>query len=414
MNILIVDDDKLIRMFFQSLLSKKLACTIVEAGNGLDALLYLENNPVELILLDISMPIMDGLELLKIIRSTPAISSIPVIVMSSSDEKNIVIKLIQLGISDYILKPFKNRLLIFERVLKALPISTGKIEERKVYTPSTGIQKLLIIDKDPNFRTYFSATLNDKFLIAETGSAAEGIKKYLEILPDIVCISEGLLMMDPEKVAYKIASFDKERRSRIYYCCEGTIPENSPPESNPFNGSIKKSFVPDIFRYEFLHVVSGEISSLGTFMEVLTNQLPAELITSIRQTFGVMSMQEVSLLPEVENTKIAFDHIATVDLVNKTDKLLLKVGIAFPHKDIISLAKKIDDDDDVQSIVALLETIAGRICSSLSIRGYNFSQQFVKTNVDANEFVRNKFTLQYSFETESAERFVFGLLINTL
>lgn len=414
MDILIVDDDKLIRLFFQSLLSKKISCNIIEAGNGLDALIYLENNLVDLILLDISMPVMDGLELLKIIRSNPTISNIPVIVMSSSDEKNIVIKLIQLGISDYLLKPFKNRSLIFERVLKALPIASSKKEEHRVHVSSTGMQKLLIIDKDPNFRTYFTSTLMDKFLIYETGSAPDGIKKYLEILPNVVCISEGIQMMSPSIIASKISSLDKEGHTRIIYFYESTESNKIPMSSGYFAGMVKKSFVPDVFRGDFLRVVLGEESSMGAFTEVLKNQLPPELITSIQQTFGVMTMQEVSLLPETENSKIAFDHIATADLIDNTDKIMLRVGIAFPHADILSLAKKIDEDDDMQSIIALLETIAGRICSSLSIRGYNFAQQFVKNNINKSEFLQQNFTLQYSFETESKERFVFGLLIEAL
>lgn len=414
MDILIVDDDKLIRLFFQSLLSKKISCNIIEAGNGLDALVYLESNSVDLILLDISMPVMDGFELLKIIRSTPAISSIPVIVMSSSDEKNIVIKLIQLGISDYLLKPFKNRSLIFERVLKALPIASSKKEERKVHVPPSGMPKLLIIDKDPNFRTYFTSTFLDKFLIYETGSAPEGIRKYLEVFPGVVCISEGIQMMSPVSIATKISSFDKEGKTRLFYFYENADSSKEAMSSGIFGGAIKKSFVPDVFRGDFLRVVLGEVSSMGAFIETLKNQLPPELITSIQQTFGVMTMQEVSLLHESENSKIVFDHIATTDLIDNNDKILVRVGIAFPHADIISLARKIDDDDDMQSIIALLETIAGRICSSLSIRGYNFAQQFVKNNVDKNEFSHERFILQYSFETESKERFSFGLIVESL
>ena len=414
MNILIVDDDKLIRMFLQSLMSKKIECKIHEAENGVEALLVLENNPVDLILLDISMPIMDGYELLKIIRTTTAISSIPVIVMSSSDEKNIVIKLIQLGISDYILKPFKNRILIFERIMKALPIAKEKSNERRAYADKSGIQKLLIIDKDPNFRAYFAATFSDKFSIIETSSGAEGIKKFLEIRPDIVCASEGLPIMNALNVALKISSLDKEMRTKFYFLYENFSGEYSTSPYQIFSKLVKKTFVPDIFRDEFLRAILGETSPINAFIEIIKTQLSPELITSIQQTFGVMSMQEVNLLPETEISTIQFEHFATVDLLNKTEKIKAALGIALSNKDILSLAKRIDDDEDVQSIIALLETVAGRICSSLSLRGYNFSQQFVSTDTKYETMKNSGFSLLFPFETENLERFAFGLFIDEI
>lgn len=101
-HILIVDDEEDMRNLLQMYLENaNFTCT--QASNGYEAHRYLQGHVVDLILLDIMMPEMDGFEVCKIIRED---STIPIIFLSAKGEEWDKVKGLQLGADDYIVKPF--------------------------------------------------------------------------------------------------------------------------------------------------------------------------------------------------------------------------------------------------------------------------------------------------------------------
>jgi len=112
-NVLLVDDDHINRMLIKAMLShhKEIINKIIEADNGKEALKLIEENPdINLILLDIFMPIMDGKEFLKIFRSKKEYSNIPVIVLTTDDSKKS--EILNLGADNILIKPIKEEELI--------------------------------------------------------------------------------------------------------------------------------------------------------------------------------------------------------------------------------------------------------------------------------------------------------------
>ena len=107
LKVLIVDDDFINRKLLHTLLKKNPSVTdMVEAENGSDALDKLKKDPdINLILLDIMMPIVDGIEFLKIFRSDMANVHIPVIVLSTDDTRKT--EVFDNGANDFLRKPIK-------------------------------------------------------------------------------------------------------------------------------------------------------------------------------------------------------------------------------------------------------------------------------------------------------------------
>lgn len=107
LKVLLVDDDFINRKLLQTLLKKNPTVTeVIEAENGSDALDKLKKeNDVNLILLDIMMPIVDGIEFLKIFRSDMSNSHIPVIVLSTDDTRKT--EVFDNGANDFMRKPIK-------------------------------------------------------------------------------------------------------------------------------------------------------------------------------------------------------------------------------------------------------------------------------------------------------------------
>ena len=108
LDVLIVDDSAAIRkILMRTLAQTDLALgDVVEAGDGNEALKMLESRNVGLVLSDINMPNMDGLQLLTTVRSRPEWASIPVIMITTEGSQSKVMEAIELGAQGYVRKPF--------------------------------------------------------------------------------------------------------------------------------------------------------------------------------------------------------------------------------------------------------------------------------------------------------------------
>ena len=118
--ILVVDDNKLNRAILCKILASE-GYSVLEAENGMEALGILNKatSKISLVLLDISMPVMDGYSLLRKMNEQKLISSVPVIIMTGNEDEDAEICCLQSGASDFIRKPY-NAELIRNRVKSIL------------------------------------------------------------------------------------------------------------------------------------------------------------------------------------------------------------------------------------------------------------------------------------------------------
>jgi len=117
-NILVCDDAAFMRMMIKDILTKNGYNVVGEAENGAKAVeKYKELNP-DLVMMDITMPEMDGIQALKAIKATD--SGATVIMCSAMGQQAMVIESIQSGAKDFIVKPFDK-----DRVLEAVKKAVG-------------------------------------------------------------------------------------------------------------------------------------------------------------------------------------------------------------------------------------------------------------------------------------------------
>jgi two-component system chemotaxis response regulator CheY len=107
-DLLIVDDSAAIRKILQRVLQKAEAPigNIYEAGDGVEALAVMKANKVSLVLSDINMPNMDGLQLLAQIRANEEWKKIPVILITTEGSQAKVMEAAHIGATGYVRKPF--------------------------------------------------------------------------------------------------------------------------------------------------------------------------------------------------------------------------------------------------------------------------------------------------------------------
>lgn len=144
--LLTVDDSKTVRIIVKKAF-KLFDCDILEAANGVEGLAVAAKESPSLILLDVTMPVMDGVEMLTKLKSDPDLKGIPVIMLTAEGGKEHVLKIAKIGVRDYIVKPFKEDVLIQKvgRIIDLKPISEAPAKAKSIFDPAT----LLVVEDKP-------------------------------------------------------------------------------------------------------------------------------------------------------------------------------------------------------------------------------------------------------------------------
>jgi len=161
-NVLIVDDDKFILKIEENIL-KKVNLNVLKANNGKEALKFIYENNIDLVLTDLNMPQMDGEKLLINIRKSKTMDELPIIVISSNEEHSKISRLLKLGANDYLTKPFfKEELLLRVNNLLNITNNIKNIKTQMFIDPLTKVYNRLFLEK----------RLENIFHIYETKSVA--------------------------------------------------------------------------------------------------------------------------------------------------------------------------------------------------------------------------------------------------
>jgi chemosensory pili system protein ChpA (sensor histidine kinase/response regulator) len=108
---LVVDDSITMRRVTQRLLERR-GAKVFTARDGLDAITVLQEHPVDIILLDIEMPRMDGYQLATHVRNDAKLKHLPIIMITSRSGEKHRARAIEIGVNDYLSKPYQESQLV--------------------------------------------------------------------------------------------------------------------------------------------------------------------------------------------------------------------------------------------------------------------------------------------------------------
>lgn len=168
--ILLVDDNEEILDFLERVLSNKY--TILKAEDGLQAIKLLETEPVQLVVSDVMMPVMDGFELCKNIKANFEHSHIPVILLTAKNSIQSKVEGLELGADAYIEKPFSKEHL--QAQIASLLANRNMIREFFASSPLVHIKSIAHSKAD---------------------------ERFLETLNDTICANMEDVNLDVEKLA---------------------------------------------------------------------------------------------------------------------------------------------------------------------------------------------------------------------
>lgn len=110
-NILVIEDDPITLKILSAALEKH-GFSVIKATSGLNALMHIRKNEIHAVILDLNLPDMNGMDILKQIRNHPVLNSVATIIVTENDDKLDAVLGLEMGADDYITKPFHQRELI--------------------------------------------------------------------------------------------------------------------------------------------------------------------------------------------------------------------------------------------------------------------------------------------------------------
>jgi len=196
--ILTVDDAKTVRIIIKKAF-RSYDCEIIEAVNGVEGLAIAAKHMPDLILLDITMPVMDGVEMLTRLKADPQLKGIPVMMLTAEGGRDNVLKIAKLGVRDYIIKPFKEDTLIEKigRILDLLPLEEGTDRQRSTQDPA---DILLVEDKPAIIQQITDGLKHTPWKVHGVPSQGAALDFCTQTVPHLIIISLSL----PDESAFAL------------------------------------------------------------------------------------------------------------------------------------------------------------------------------------------------------------------
>ncbi len=217
--ILVVDDNELNRDLLTRRLARKGFATD-EAADGFKALEWLANNHCDLVLLDIMMPGMSGIEVLEKIRETRDGTELPIIMATAKDTREDIVDALRLGANDYVTKPLDFPV-VLARVNTQLGMKRAHDRVRQLVVEVERRNKFI----RSVFGRYLTDDIAETLLDSPEGLSMGGERREITILiADIRGFTKLSSHLEPEKVVTLVNNFLSEM-TRVIMSFGGTIDE---------------------------------------------------------------------------------------------------------------------------------------------------------------------------------------------
>ncbi len=260
LKILLVEDNKTNQILAKTRL-ERWGCTVAIANNGIEGVKKVQYNMYDIILMDIQMPIMDGYEAAKIIKNdlSKKTSQIPIIAMTAYTSKNDIQRALDVGMNDYIFKPFKTNDL-FSLLLKYSGSKNNIIENEVRIVEEK--KELLNEEKYTDLKYLKEETLNESAILKLL------IEQFLNDLDDFLTILDlgledknwDLLHGATHKIKPSVSMFGISKLDPIIH-----------ELTNRFRNKVKLDEIDDLIK-SCIEIISYVKVELQTELKLIINE----------------------------------------------------------------------------------------------------------------------------------------------
>lgn len=358
--VLIADDEEPVRLAMRRLFTSAFGCEVLEAADGMAALGLLgEHDDLALAVVDITMPVVSGLEILEVIRESPVHATLPVIVFTGNNDEHSARRAIEGGASDFILKPFRLAQ-VRPRIEHLLNTPRPQVARSNGDVPHAG--PVLVIDESEDFQHLVNSALAVSHEVLTAASGVAGLELCRERTPFAVLIGPDTGLLHGALLAQKIRDVD---------CTESVLiqvrDEDEGGLDEVFDASMTRTYVPETFKNLFRQCYERRFS-LSVDLPVF-NLIRRTARSAAQQALGMLAQTDVnvSVLPEADRR--ADDVVSRVTLTmwkgTMAVDMELRCSPATARKTAASVlgadADSVTPEDAQSAVGELANLVAGRL-----------------------------------------------------
>jgi len=360
--ILLVDDEPSARALLRRWIERNIAATVYEAEDGLQALESVAENDIELVVSDVSMPVLDGIELLRMLRTDPNWERLEVLMVSHVAAEDKVNQIISLGASDYLLKPLQ-----YDRAIKRLIAAADRILQHRPAEDGDSAStkpKVLIADPEADFRGSAERALEGEFSVKTARSQAETLVHLLRWKPTAVFLSPAIPGLDFNIFTTSLESSLGRDRPNFYRLDEAGSRLDPPGPGSRFVGAVRKSYVAASFASQVGEPVLG-VPRAAQGLKPWADFLECELRTALYHALGMMTGAEPEPVDEASASQPA-EICGRLGIRAANEMFELLVGVDATEVMALQLAKAmlgadVDEELVVDGFKEVLNVVAGRL-----------------------------------------------------
>ena len=308
LKILTIDDSKTIRLIVAKAF-KPYDCTVLEAENGVVGLAVASREKPDLIILDYTMPVMDGFETLARMRSDPDLKATPVIMLTAEAGRDTVVRIAKLGVRDYLIKPFKGELLV-ERVGRVVSLNSHSTPAGKKKRFDDPIHILVVDDKPVIAGQIRTALADTPWQVTGADQPGQALDLCMEKGIDIVLASLTLPNDGAYMLFQNLRGFVNTASVPVLGMCVRTATtEQTRAQQAGFAGIVTKPIDPADLKgrisralglqtlYKYFHQQDG----------ALTLRLPTEVRAEAAQEVSAHLDEQLALTVDAGGDKLIID-----------------------------------------------------------------------------------------------------------
>lgn len=375
MNTLITANDPAATQVLRRLIGRKPGQTLIEVKTGLEVIDALERRPIHALVLEMQMPVMNGLEVLRIIRDNPKFDSIPVIVLTNGADEQLIADLRALGTTGVVLQTLSPERLIskLEPLLASVLAGSSKPARAAAKRTDWRLSEssvLVLADGDAEFVRHFRGVVGSHLRLIEATSGVQALELYLSRHPDAMILGSDLGLMNRDRVAEKLRSKQDLAIPIIALCAKSELEASR--DSGLFDDYIVRRYSPAKLQREIVRLVRP-MSALDLFNQELPD-FRTHLLRAIEQTMGVMLGIDVELASDTSDVP---PPEGTASAVITTDRHAVTIQFRFDRASARVLASaflgmeesELGDEESFSVFGEIVNVVTGRLRPAFDEQG---------------------------------------------
>ncbi len=416
---LLADADPAARHVLRRVLLREFKSTVIEADNGIRVLEELDTTDIDALVLDLKIPGLGGIDVLRDIRHSSRHATLPVFIVTEKRDEETIKAAVALGVSDYVLKDQHQAVIVerMRRVFSDRQVSAGAahVVGRSGIDPSSSTYTVLIVDEDLDFRHFCADVLRSKYEVVTIASAAQAMSMCMAQPPNAIFLGRATGTMGQEAFARRIRQLDTMADTKLV----AVVTKQKADEIRAlglFDLVVVKSFVPETFLLQFEQSLRppGVLAKVAVAMPGFRSQT----ISAVEQVFGMMLGTEVNILespPATPKTGVSVQVPVTLDEQNAE----ILVGASISERTGLELAARmlqspIDElpgDAATSALSEILNMVGGRVQNGLTANGLRSHVGLPVTGAPGDA-AGDTITLGFGFDSMAGEPQEFALCIS--